>query len=66
MRDNTHGPWLDVPGAAEYLGVTERWIRTKVAERRLPHAKVGKFVRFKRDDLDAFAEAGRRVEAVSR
>jgi excisionase family DNA binding protein len=50
---------LDIAAAAEYLGVTPRFIRTLVQERRVVHYKVGKFVRFTTDDLDAFVQAGR-------
>ena len=37
---------LDVGGAAERLGVTVRFVRRLVAERRIPYVKVGKFARF--------------------
>lgn len=58
--------WLDMAGAADYLGVTEYWMRQKVARREIPFNRVGpKFVRFHPDDLDAYARAGR-VEAVAR
>ncbi len=51
---------LDVAGAAAYLGVSEAFIRRLVLERRVRYYKVGKFVRFRPFDLDAFVEAGRR------
>jgi len=51
---------LDVAGAAAYLGVTEAFIRRLVLERRIRYFKLGKFVRFKPADLDAFVSAGRR------
>jgi len=51
---------LDVAGAATYLGVSEVFIRRLVLERRIRYFKVGKFVRFRPPDLDAFVEAGRR------
>lgn len=51
---------LDVAGAAAYLGVSEVFIRRLVLERRVRYFKVGKFVRFRPPDLDAFVEAGRR------
>ena len=50
---------LDVPGAAAYLGVTEAFVRRLVLERRVCYFKVGKFVRFRPVDLDAFVESGR-------
>ena len=51
---------LNVAGAAAYLGVTDAFVRRLVLERRVRYFKVGKFVRFRPPDLDAFVEAGRR------
>ncbi|MEW6154214.1 MAG: helix-turn-helix domain-containing protein [Actinomycetota bacterium] len=50
---------LDVAGAAAYLQVSEAFIRRLVLERRLRYYKLGKFVRFRPVDLDAFVESGR-------
>ena len=50
---------LDVAGAATYLGVTQPFVRRLVLERRIRYFKLGKFVRFRTADLDAFIEAGR-------
>jgi excisionase family DNA binding protein len=50
---------LDVGGAAAYLGVGEAFIRRLVLEKRVRYYKLGKFVRFRAVDLDAFVEAGR-------
>ncbi|MDQ3681383.1 MAG: excisionase family DNA-binding protein [Actinomycetota bacterium] len=44
------------------MGVTPRFVRRLVAERRIPFLKVGRHVRFDPADLDAFLAAGR-VEA---
>lgn len=49
----------DYEQAAAYLGVSPRAVRRFVAEKRIRFYKVGKFVRFKDADLDAFIEAGR-------
>ncbi|WP_084494929.1 helix-turn-helix domain-containing protein [Nocardia shimofusensis] len=51
--------YLDVPGAAAYLGTGQRFIRRLVAERRVVFYKVGGHVRFKVGDLEAYAQAGR-------
>ena len=56
---------LDVDQAAARLGVPIRWIRRAIAERRIPFVKVGRYVRFVPDDLDAYVGA-RRVERVDR
>lgn len=47
---------LDEAAAAVYLGVTPRWIRRAIAERRIQHVKVGRFNRFRVVDLDRFLE----------
>ncbi|MDP8937002.1 MAG: helix-turn-helix domain-containing protein [Actinomycetota bacterium] len=52
-------PLLDVEGAAAYLGVSQPFVRRLVLERRVRYYKVGKFVRFRSADLDAFVNAGR-------
>ena len=49
---------LDLAGAAEHLGVTERYIRRAVAERRFRYYKVGKLLRFDPADLDSYVAAG--------
>lgn len=50
---------LSVPEAAERLGVSPRFVRRLVAERRIPYLKLGRHVRFDPADLDAFLAAGR-------
>lgn len=50
---------LDVSAAALQLGVTERWVRRAVADRRLPHLKIGHYVRFDADELAAYIEQQR-------
>jgi excisionase family DNA binding protein len=54
---------LDVDGAADYLGVTDRTIRRFVQQRRLPFHKVGKYVRSDPVDLDRYL-AEHRVECT--
>jgi len=54
---------LDVTGAAAYLGVSPRFMRRLVAERRMTFVKLGRHVRFDIADLDHFIDSGR-VEAV--
>lgn len=63
MRVETR--YLDVQGAATYLGVKVRFIRRLVAERRIAFHKAGTHVRLSIDDLDAFMQAGR-VEPITR
>jgi excisionase family DNA binding protein len=52
----SHRKPLDVAGAAEYLGMTPRFVRRLVDERRIAFLKVGRFVRLDPDVLDQFLE----------
>ncbi len=54
-------PPLDVAGATDHLTSSDHFVRRLVRERRVPYVKLGRFVRFDPDDLDAFIEAGRVV-----
>lgn len=56
---------LDKRGAAAYLGTSERHVQRLWAERRIPAVKVGRLVRFRVKDLDAWI-AAHTVEAVER
>lgn len=55
---------LDIAGLAQQLGVTERFVRRLVEERRVPFHKIGKFVRFHPDDVDEWVR-NQRVEQVN-
>ena len=50
---------LDIAQAAKYLNVTERFMRRIVAERRIAFFRVGRLLRFRAQDLDAFFSGGR-------
>jgi excisionase family DNA binding protein len=63
--DGVHaGRLLKPEEAAERLNVSLRFIRRLCHERRLPYTKVGKFVRFDADELEAWITA-QRVEPAS-
>jgi excisionase family DNA binding protein len=58
--DRAHtGRLLKPEEAAERLNVSLRFIRRLCHERRLPYTKVGKFVRFDADELEAWITAQR-------
>ena len=60
--DGVHAkPLLRPEEAAERLNVSVRFIRRLCHERRVPYAKVGKFVRFDPDELEAWIVAHRVV-----
>ena len=54
---------LDVNQIADRLGVTPRFIRRLVEERRIPFCKLGKFVRFDATEVAAWVD-DRRIEAL--
>lgn len=45
---------------AEILGVPMTWVRDKVTERKIPHTRIGRHVRFTDDHIQAISDAGYR------
>ena len=62
--DNDHGDHrrelLDTPGVAKYIASSVRHVRRMVAERTIPHYKVGHFVRFDPNEIDDWLRHHRR------
>lgn len=56
---------VDVEGAAKYLDVKVRYIRSLVSKKRITYVKVGWLVRFEISVLDEFIAAGRVKEVTS-
>jgi len=55
MNDNALGTeWCDIVTAARYLAVSRSFLRKQVRARRIPFARAGKLLRFRRRDLDAW------------
>jgi excisionase family DNA binding protein len=52
--------FLTVEEAAERLGVTCGWIYERTRRKAIPHRKLGKFVRFTEEDLQAICDAAAR------
>lgn len=53
---------LSMKEVAERLNTSQRHVRRLVEERRIPHLKVGHFIRFDPDELDGWLSQ-QRVEA---
>ena len=62
---NSSSDLLTVEQAADYLNITEHFVRRLIRERRIPFLKVGRLVRLRRADIDAYL-AGCAVPAVRR
>jgi excisionase family DNA binding protein len=50
---------IDISDAAETLGVSVRYVRRLVAERRIPYVKLGHYIRFDRDELELWIDEAR-------
>jgi excisionase family DNA binding protein len=50
----TSGDLLTVEQAADYLNITDHFVRRLIRERRIPFLKVGRLVRLRRTDLEAY------------
>lgn len=62
---STSGGLLDVPQAADYLNITEHFVRRLIRERRIDFVKIGRLVRLRRCDLDSYLSS-RLVRSVPR
>lgn len=51
--------YLSFAQAVEYLKTTERALADRVRAREIPYIKDGKYVKFRRKDLDAYMEKRR-------
>jgi excisionase family DNA binding protein len=52
------GRWMSVDEVAEYLGVSKDSVYAWLTSRGMPGYRVGRFWKFKRDDVDAWVRAG--------
>jgi excisionase family DNA binding protein len=62
--------WLTVQEAAELLRVPVSWLYDRTRTNSVPHVKLGKYLRFDRDELNAWLEelkrTGRNSSAINR
>lgn len=57
---------LDATGAATLLGVPASWVLAEARADRIPHVRLGRYVRFHRGDLAAWAVSRSRGPRVRR
>jgi len=50
--------WLSVDEIARYLGVSNDTVRSWITHKGMPGYKVGRFWKFKREDVDAWVREG--------
>ena len=58
-RPTTHTTLIDIAGAAEQLGVSVRYLRRLVSQRRIPYVKLGHYVRFDPVEIDEWIDRAR-------
>jgi excisionase family DNA binding protein len=51
--------YLTISQAADRLGMSERYVRRLISERRIAFHRLGRSVRLAESDVSAFANAGR-------
>lgn len=56
----TPPPLIDLPAVADRLGVTHRYVRRMVAEKRIPVIKLGRLLRFEPAELENLIDLARR------
>lgn len=49
---------LDIPELAEFLGISESWIRKQAAARLIPHSRVARQIRFTEEHVQQILAAG--------
>ena len=52
-------PLVDISGTADRLGVSVRYVRRLVAERRIPYVKLGHYLRFDPAEIDEWIDRSR-------
>ena len=64
MLRDAKTPIITVEQLAEELGVSVRYVRRIVAERRIPYVKVGHLIRFQPDQVNGWIGSNR-VDALT-
>lgn len=57
-RQNERERLVTVPELAEHLQVPRSWVYGKVAAKQIPHVHVGRYVRFRLSEVQAWLEQG--------
>ena len=55
---------ITIDQLADRLGVTERYIRHLIAEKRVPYRKLGKLIRFADHEIAEWLDSTRRPEGL--
>jgi len=58
--DNGNFEYLNIQQLSQYLGIKESTLYSLAAERKIPHYKVGRLVRFKKSEIDLWMESNKK------
>lgn len=58
-RTTNHTTLIDIAGAAAQLGVSVRYLRRLVSQRRIPYVKLGHYIRFDPAEIDEWIDRAR-------
>ena len=59
-RPNGPTPLIDAAAAGALLGVPASWVATEARADRIPHVRLGRYVRFDADELEVWWQSRRR------
>ena len=59
MNPNTNEPWSSLEEVAVYLGVNKDTIRNWIKKTDIPAHKVGRQLKFKLSEVDAWVKSGK-------
>jgi len=51
--------YWNIKDLADYLGIKPRTVYALVEEKRIPHYRIGRLIRFKREEIDLWMEGNR-------
>lgn len=60
MKENLTGRYLSVEECSELLGVPKSWLYERTRRKKIPHLKLGKYIRFNMEELTTWLEDQRR------
>lgn len=59
MGEQANARYMNVRETADYLGVSENHVRNLVSSNEIPHKRVGRSVRFRTCEIDAWLDGHR-------
>ncbi len=66
VRTDSGSRLLEAEDVAHYLGMRTDWVYREVRAGRLPHIRLGRAVRFRRESIDAWIESRERGASTRR